>query len=75
MKAGDDVLTNVAFWVHAGQAHSGMESRAMQGVRKANVPPCRMGNLSEQLQEHSRKVIGGPTQFLFSRKCASTIYQ
>ena len=45
MKTGEDVLTRVAFWVQAGHWNSGMDSMAMAGVSKANVPPCRMGSL------------------------------
>ena len=39
MKTGEEVLTRLAFWVQAGHFHSGMDSMAMAGVSKANVPP------------------------------------
>lgn len=45
MKTGEDVLTRLAFWVHAGHFHSGMDDMTMAGVSRANVPPCRMGSL------------------------------
>lgn len=45
MKCVDEVLTRLAFCVHAGHVHSGMESRAMEGASNVNVPPWRIGSL------------------------------
>lgn len=45
MKTGEEVLTRLAFLVQAGHSQSGMDNKAMAGVTKANVPPCRMGSL------------------------------
>lgn len=45
MKAGEVVLTRLAFWVQAGHLYSGMDSMAKVGVNKANVLPCMMGSL------------------------------
>lgn len=45
MKRGEEALTRLAFWVQAGQRHSGMDSMAMDGVSNAKVPPWRMGSL------------------------------
>lgn len=45
MKSVDEVLTRLAFCVHAGHVHSGMESSAMEGASNVNVPPWRMGSL------------------------------
>lgn len=45
MNSGEEVLTKLAFWVQAGQVHSGMDSIAMEGASNVKVPPWRMGNL------------------------------
>lgn len=44
-KRGEEVLTRLAFCVQAGHCHSGVDSIAIAGVSKANVPPCRMASL------------------------------
>lgn len=44
-KRGEEVLTRLAFCVHVGHFHSGMDNMAIDGVNKAKVAPCRMGSL------------------------------
>lgn len=50
MNSGEVVLTRLAFWVHAGHVHSGMDSIAMEGARSVNVPPWRIGSLEMKMQ-------------------------
>lgn len=49
VNSGELLLTRLAFCVHAGHVHSGMDSIAMDGASNVNVPPWRMGSLERNM--------------------------
>lgn len=65
MNSGEVASTWVAFWVHAGHFQSGRESIASEGVKKAKVPPCKIGSLHEVEGGGEIRETGKTIGFLF----------
>lgn len=73
MNSVEEVLTRLAFWVQAGQVHSGMDSIAMEGASSVNVPPWRIGSLKikmtkqAQESEKEKRARQMPTQIIHNQ--------
>lgn len=67
--SAEEVLTRLAFWVHAGHMYSGMDSIAMEGASNVNVPPWRIGSL--KIKRASKRSGGGEGTRAKQIKCAS----
>lgn len=68
VNSGEVLLTRLAFCVHAGHVHSGMDSIAMEGASNVNVPPWRMGSLERNMSTST-----AVTVFRHRGRCPETI--
>lgn len=60
VNSGEVLLTRLAFCVHAGHVHSGMDSIAMDGASNVKVPPWRMGSLERNMSTCMQRQCLGP---------------